>query len=178
MPLSDRENYIRNARFQGAEWTPMHVAVSGASRNQLREDLEDVMARHDWMFPGFEKGKVDYDNWDPGGAYRAGERFTDNWGCVWESAIDGIEGVVTEGPLEDWDAFDDWEAPDPLEVGDRGPVNWDQTRENTAKAKERGALTSGGLPHGFLFMRLTYLRGFENMMLDMALRTPAPAGTD
>ena len=172
MPLSDRENYIRNARFQGPEWIPMNVSISGASRNQLREDLEDVMARHEWMFPGFEKGKVDYDNWDPGPAHRAGEKFTDAWGCVWEAAIDGLEGVVVEHPLADWDALDTWEAPDPLVTADRGPVDWEQTRKNTAAAKERGGLTSGGLPHGFLFMRLTYLRGFENMMLDMATKHP------
>ena len=172
MPLSDRENYLRNARFQGPEWIPMTVSISGASWNQLREDLEDVLLRHSWMFPGFEKGKRDYDNWDPGPAHRAGERFTDAWGCIWQSAIDGIEGVVVEHPLADWDALDTWRPPDPLVTGDRGPVDWNAVRKRVAHAKQTGVLTSGGLPHGFLFMRLTYLRGFENMMIDMATDHP------
>ncbi len=172
MPLTDRENYIRNARFQGPEWIPCHVVLSGASRMQLREEAENVMARHPWMYPGFEKGKLDYDNWDPGPAYRPGESFTDAWGCTWESSIAGIEGVVTDSPLKSWDDLETWEAPDPLVTGDRGPVDWDATRAGVAKAKENGALTMGGVPHGFMFMRLTYLRGFENMMLDMATEDP------
>jgi len=168
MALSNRENYIKNATFQGPEWIPMQLGASGASRMQLREDLEDVMARHEWMFPGFEKGKFDYENWDPGPAHRAGQTFKDAWGCTWGSSIDGIEGVVIEFPLVDWDSFDLWRAPDPLETGDRGPVNWQATREGVQAAKARGDLTMGGLPHGFMFMRLTYLRGFENALLDMA----------
>jgi len=172
MPLSDRENYLRNARFQGPEWVPMNVSISGASWNQLREGLEDVLVRHPWLFPGFEKGKRDYDHWDPGPAHRAGKRFTDAWGCVWEAAIDGLEGVVVEHPLADWEALDSWRPPDPLLTADRGPVDWAGARGNVARAREAGALTSGGLPHGFLFMRLTYLRGFENMMLDFATGHP------
>jgi uroporphyrinogen decarboxylase len=172
LPLSERENYLRNARFQGPEWIPMSLSISGASWNQLREDLEDVLVRHPWMFPGFEKGKRDYENWDPGPAHRAGERFTDAWGCVWESAIDGIEGVVVGHPLADWEALDTWRPPDPLTTGDRGPVNWQQTREGVARAKQAGALTAGSLPHGFLFMRLTYLRGFDSLMVDIAAAEP------
>lgn len=30
----------------------------------------------------------------------------------------------------------------------------------------------GGVAHGFLFMRLTYLRGFENLMIDLATDAP------
>ena len=172
MPLSHRENYIRTARFQGPEWIPMTLSVSGASWNQLRDDLEDVLARHPWMFPGVEKGKRDYDNWDPGPGHRANERFTDAWGCVWLSPLDGIEGVVVEHPLADWSALESWRPPDPLLTADRGPVDWDRTRRNVEQAKARGDLTSGGLPHGFLFMRLTYLRGFENLLLDMATEDP------
>jgi hypothetical protein len=172
MPLSHRENYIRNARFQTPEYIPAAVSVSGASRAQLREDLDEVMARHTWMYPGFEKGKTDFDNFQYGNAYRAGEKFRDNWGCVWETSINGIEGVVTEHPLADWEALAAWQPPDPMTLADRGPVDWEQTRRNVAAAKANGALTAGGVPHGFLFMRLTYLRGFENLMLDMATEDP------
>lgn len=172
MALTHRENYLRNARFEGPEWIPMHVHISGATWNQLRDELEDVLARHEWMFPNFKRGQRDWDNWDPGPAYRAGERFTDAWGCVWESAIDGIEGVLVEHPLEDWSALENWSPPDPLLTGDRGPVNWQAIRQNVAAAKARGELTTGGVPHGFLFMRITYLRGFENALIDMATGEP------
>ena len=172
MPLSYRENFIRNARFQTPEWVPMQVAVSGASWNQLRGELEDVLVRHPWMYPGFEKGQRNYDAWDPGPAHRAHQRFTDSWGCVWEAAIDGLEGVVIEHPLADWAALETWRPPDPLLTGDRGPVDWEGTRKSVAAAKAAGQLTSGGLAHGFLFLRLSYLRGFENLMVDLATDDP------
>lgn len=172
MPLSERENYIRNARMTGPEWIPCHVSISGASWNQLREDLEDVLVRHPILFPGFEKGRRDYEEWDPGPAHRGGERFTDAWGCVWRCEIDGIEGIVEGHPLEDWAKLESYAPPDPLVQGDRGPANWDAARKRVADAKKCGALTAGGVPHGFLFMRLYYLRGFENLMLDFASDAP------
>jgi len=172
MPLSERENYLRNATMTGPQWIPCTVHISGASWNQLREDLEDVLVRHPTLFPGFEKGKRDYDNWDPGPANRAGEYFEDAWGCVWRSEIDGIEGIVQRHPLEDWSKLTSWRPPDPLKTGDRGPVDWESIARNVQDAKKRGELTRGGVAHGFLFMRLTYLRGFDNLMTDLVDEPP------
>ena len=172
MALSERENYLRNARMIGPEWMPYSVHISGASWDHLRGDLEDVLARHPTLFPGFEKGKRDYENWDPGPANRAGERFTDAWGCVWHSAIDGIEGVVEESPLDDWSKLDTWSPPDPLVQGDRAPADWEAAARYFKAAEEKGELTTGGVAHGFFFMRLYYLRGFENLMEDLVFRAP------
>jgi hypothetical protein len=172
MPLSDRENYLRNASMTGPEWIPCSVGISGASWDQWRGEMEDVLVRHPTLFPGFEKGKRDYDDRDYGPAHRAGERFTDAWGCVWRSEIDGIEGQVELHPLDDWSRLDSYRAPDPMAQGDRGPVDYEQHRRDIERAREQGRLTSGGVAHGFLFMRLWYLRGFENLMLDIATDDP------
>ena len=172
MALTDRENFLRNARFEGPEWMPFGVAISGATWNQLREDLEDVCERHPTVFPGFEKGKRDFANLPFADAYRAEESFTDNWGCVWDSAIDGIEGIVSGHPLADWSALDTWQPPDPMAQTDRGQVDWDARLEGVRQAREAGQLTSGSLGHGYLFMRLYYLRGFENLMFDIATDEP------
>jgi uroporphyrinogen-III decarboxylase len=45
-------------------------------------------------------------------------------------------------------------------------------RRNAEAARARGDVASGGLPHGFMLMRLWYLRGFENLMLDIATDEP------
>lgn len=172
MPLTDRENYLRNASFQYPEFTPMHIGISNASWDQWRDEMEEVVARHSTIWPNFEKGKRDWDHFNFGPAHTKGEPFKDAWGCVWETSVNGIEGVVIEAPLESWDNWDAWRAPNPLERGDRGPADWEQTRRTIQAAKARGDLTAGGLPHGFFFMRLTYLRGFENMMMDMAIEHP------
>jgi len=172
MPLSDRENYLRNASFQYPEWMPAVVAISNASWDEWRGEMEDVVARHPRLWPGFEKGRRDWERFDFGPANTKGVPFKDAWGCVWETSMNGIEGVVTEPPLESWSQWDSWQAPDPLLTGDRGPVDWDRIRRDMQLRKDRGELCSGGLPHGFFFMRLTYLRGFENMMMDMLTEEP------
>jgi len=172
MALSYRENYLRNASFEGPEYTPAHISISNASWDQWRDEMEDVVAHHPRIWPNFEKGKRDWDHFDFGPAHTKDVPFKDAWGCVWESSVNGIEGVVTEAPLADWAQWDQWQAPDALTTADRGPADWDAVRRRVQEAKAKGELTTGGLPHGFLFMRLTYLRGFSNMMMDMATEEP------
>jgi uroporphyrinogen-III decarboxylase len=172
MSLTDRENYLRNVTMTGPEWIPMNVYVSDAARDQYRDEMEEVMACHPAIFRDFEKGRRNYADYEFAPAYREGERFTDAWGCVWMSDINGIEGQVIEHPLDDWSKLKDYKVPDPLETADRGPATWEQDRKRIREAKEKGDLTAGGVPHGFLYMRLTYLRGFENTMIDVATEDP------
>lgn len=172
MPLTNRENYLRNASFQNPERMPVFLGISNGSWDQWRDEMEEVAARHPRIWPGFEKGRRDWDHFDFGPAHTAGQPYKDAWGCVWETSTNGIEGVVTKPPLESWDNWETWQAPDALVQADRGPADWERKREETEAAKRRGDLACGGLPHGFLFMRLTYLRGFDNMMIDMATEHP------
>ena len=172
MALTERENYLRNASFQGPEWIPCWVSISTASWLQWREEMEEVCARHPVLFPGFRKGQRDFDRLDPGPAHRAGELFTDAWDCVWKSEIDGLAGQVVRSPLGDWEALDSYRPPDPLVTGDRGPADWEAARRRVAQARARGEVAWGSLPHGFFFMRLYYLRGFDNFMVDVAQEEP------
>lgn len=172
MPLSDRENFLRNVEMTGPDWTPCCLSISGATWNQLGAELEDVLLRHPVLFPGYEKGKREFREPDEYGLIGIDETHTDAWGCVWQQSIDGIAGIVIEEPLDDWAKFDGYQPPDPLVQGDRGEVDWEQRRNNIAKAKSEGRLTSGSTSHGFLFMRLYYLRGFDNFMMDVATEEP------
>lgn len=172
MPMSYRENYLRNVRLGGPEHMPCTVSISGGAWNMWRGEMEDVCSRHPLLFPGFEKGKRDFDHWDFGPAHRAGEDFRDAWGCVWHSDIDGIEGVVVEHPLADWGRLPAYRAPDADLQRDRGPADWDAAARQAADARASGQIASGSLAHGFLLMRMYYLRGFENLMLDFAAGEP------
>ncbi len=42
--MTERENYLRTATFQGGEWLPTAVGISPTSWLQLREELENVAA--------------------------------------------------------------------------------------------------------------------------------------
>lgn len=76
-------------------------------------------------------------------SYHAG-KFTDAWGCVWENISEGYESIVTGHPLPD-----------------RGDV-WN------LRAPDEDI----GTPHGFMYLRLMDLRGFEEIMIDFAEEPP------
>jgi len=71
-------------------------------------------------------------------------RHVDAWGCVWSNIHTGMEAIVTERPVPTREA-----------VRSLAPPTVDD-----------------GLPHGFMFLRLTDLRGFEEAMLDFAEEPP------
>jgi len=170
--ISERENYLRNVSMTGPEWIPCYCHISDASWSQLREELEEVLIRHPKLFPNFKKGQRDYENRDFGPAHRANELYTDAWGCTWCTKINGLEGQVVKSPLVDWSNLETYKPPNPLVQGDRGLANWEKRTQEIEKDKKECHLTIGGLPHGFFFMRLYYLRGFENLMIDIANQAP------
>lgn len=165
--MNRRENYLRAARFQYPEMIPVTVDINDASWDTYREEMEKVACRYPEFFPQVHPGWRDYEHFEFAPAYRQNEKFLDNWGCVWESPRNGLEGVVTGNPLEDWSALSDWHMPDIDTEADRGPRDWNALKKDYAARCARGDLAIAGLPHGFLFLRMTYLRGFENALCDM-----------
>lgn len=67
--------------------------------------------------------------------------FTDEWGCVWSNIDEGMESIVKSHPVPNRE--------DILSL--KIPPNRD-----------------GRLPHGFMYLRLLDLRGFEEAMMDFA----------
>ena len=170
--LNDRDNYIRTANFNNPEWIPSSVGISDGSWDQYRDDMESMAIHNNDFFPNVYPGWRDYDQYEFAPANRKGEKFWDNWGCRWESPINGIEGVVTYYPLHDWNNYDGYRMPDIETQSDRKPCDWDEIAQNIKNARMEGLLTRGSLPHGFLFLRLTYLRGFENALCDLLDEDP------
>ena len=93
--------------------------------------------------------------------------WTDPWGCLWRFPGDYLDGQVIGHPLADWDAFAGYTPPDPAEHRD-----WDAFARDAEQKRQAGKVVSGGLPHGFLYLQLTYLRGFSGFMMDLAERRP------
>ena len=90
-----------------------------------------------------EHKKGDQDYDEVGGRYTSGEHV-DPWGCVWSNIREGMDSIVTGHPVP--------------------------TRESvhTLKAPKEDM----GFPHGFMFLRLTDLRGFNEAMIDFAEEPP------
>jgi hypothetical protein len=172
--MSDRENYLRCVEMRGPERIPCHVGVHYVWF-KYREALEDLVLEHPIIFGNYERGSTDFDNL---GIKYSGNLTIDEWKCVWGFIKDGIMGQVVENPIDSWEKFEDYRPPDyPLwgpPTGGGSPIgkSWSWAQREMKEARENGELTSGGLPHGFMWMRLHYLRGFANLMMDFVREDP------
>jgi len=167
--VSDRrDNWLRAARFERPALIPMRFHVTPPCWSHYPQDaLQELMAEHPLLFPGFtpsaEPIQPSFPPWQ-----RAGVPYTDGWGCVWETTVDGSTGAVIRPALETWDAFDDYEPPDPETHDGWGRRDWDRIAEGIRNARANGRLAAGGLRHGHTFLTLSYIRGYESLLFDMA----------
>jgi hypothetical protein len=166
--MERRENILRAVRFECPEYIPMSFHINAACWHAYPQDaLPELMAEHPLLFPDFDPpAKPVTPQYGPN--QRAGEPFTDDWGCVWETTDDGITGTVTGHPLADWSALAGYVPPDPDEVSGLGPIDWAKIASNLQSASEEGRLAAASLPHGHTFLLLQSLRGYQNLIFDMA----------
>jgi len=165
--MNDRENFLRTLEFRNPEWIPCTIGFSPLTWHTYREKLEQIVLKHPRIFKDYKKGSINFDDFPPG--YRKG-KFKDNWGCVWENHLEGLEGQVVEYPLADWKALDTYRPPDFLTKTERGDINWEKIKEDIEENRKKGLLTLGNGER--LFDRLYFLRGFENLMIDFATDDP------
>lgn len=166
-------NYLKTIYFDNPEWTICAISLMPATWIKYRERLEEVVLAHPRCFPGYVKGSKNFDDVGTHPLYHYGN-YTDGWGVVWKNIEHGLDSISVNHPLEDWAALDTYVPPDPMVQGAFGKQpDWEQVRRDMAASKAKGGLASGGgLPHGFMYMYLYYLRGFDNLMLDLATDDP------
>lgn len=170
--MSRRENILRAIRFERPESIPMQFHISEACWSRYDPNaLQDLMEGHPLLFPDYKRKAVITPQFGP--RARKGESFTDPWGCVWECAENGMTGAVRQHPLADWSALAAYEAPDPARTNGHLPLDWARIRADAERKRAAGQTVYGQLLHGHTFLRLTYLRGYENVLLDMADGAPA-----
>lgn len=178
--VSRRDIYLRMARFGSPKTMLATIAPFYPVWNIYREKLEDIAKRYPELFPYYDPKDVGYI--DPPGIPYTDIVKVDAFGCVWRSKVVGYIGEVVKHPLDDWSKFRDFKLPDP-EAGvptESGEVNyltrpgmikavvpWNEILDSMERARERGDIVSAWIPHGFLFLRLIYLRGWANLFIDM-----------
>ncbi len=94
--------------------------------------------------------------------YQLGQ-YTDEWGCVWENAMPGIKGQVVVHPLADWARLPDYALP-PALLPDVKSLN-----ERIRRSGHTRYMRVGGWR---FFEQLVFLRGFENVLIDLAGGSP------
>ena len=133
-------DFMKAIRMESPSVIPTTVGFLPAAWIHHGKAIQDIVDAFPQFFPaGYS---VDYS--DPStvahGTYKAGEHI-DEWGCVWSNVDEGMEAIVTGHPVkEPEDVFS-------LQI----PAN-----------------RNGSLPHGFMYLRLLDLCGFENAMMMFA----------
>ena len=178
------ENTLRAIRFERPEHIPVIFWINPACWHHYPQDaLFELMAEHRLLFPPSSVLRKESQGLrtDPdkiGDAVlpelapweRAGKPYTDVWGCVWETTDDGITGAVTKHPRADWNALQDFTPPDPTQTNGMAAIDSSAIEDKIQRAAAEGKHSTGSLEHGHAFLRLSYLRGYERLLLDMADR--------
>ena len=129
---------IKAMTYGSPEELPVSVGVLPALWMKHTKEMTEIAKRYPRLF-GEIGDDFDYRKSFPA-TYHMGN-FTDEWGCVWSNIEEGMESIVTGHPVK--------------------------SREDirTLKIPEN---RDGRMPHGFMYLRILDLRGFEEAMLDFA----------
>jgi len=166
------DNKLRAIKFQAPDYIPMTFHINDACWNAYEQDeLFELMESHTLLFPDFKRPVGRYEPVYEAVA-RKDEPYTDDFGCVWTTATDGITGTVTKHPLADWAAFETWKCPNPAISMGLGPVDWAAEKHRIESSKAAGTMACGGLRHGHTFLQLCDLRGYENLLFDFIDEDP------
>ncbi len=140
--MDDHDDRMKAMLFEGPEYIPVQVTFVPATWMRHRDELDALLRRHPIVFGDDQPDSRDYDGLAKD-TYVEG-RYVDAWGCTWENIHTGMDAMVTGHPVP--------------------------TREGVRALKPPAE--DAGLPHGFMYMRLFYLRGFEELMVDFAEEPP------
>ena len=155
--LVKRESFLEMVRGEGTGLVPASVFVNGSLWDSAPELFKRLQAECSHVVFRQERA-----------AEREKENLLrDGWGCVWHYPGGYMDGQVVEHPLADWSAFSSYRPPQAEKYRD-----WPAEAEAARQAKVKGELVRGSIAHGFLYLELTYLRGFENFMTDLAGEKP------
>jgi len=158
------KNTLRAIRFDRPEYVPVVFWINPACWHHYPPDaLHKLVSNHPLLFPDPSSLAVPLAPWE-----RAGKPYVDSWGCTWETTDDGITGSVIRHPLADWETLESLTPPDPGQTNGMAPIDWRDIKEKIANIRHNGEIPVGSLEHGHAFLRLSYLRGYEQLLYDMA----------
>lgn len=165
--MNYREAVLRTIHFENPDYIPMVFHINSSCWSHYPNDqLQELICRYSFLFPNLDGQQRIETKHQP--TESVGKPFVDGWGCVLQTTENGIMGAVVEHPLTTWTNFDNYVPPDPSVDSGRGKINWEQIAREFHGAALSGQLAMGGLRHGHTFLTLADIRGYENLLLDMA----------
>ncbi|MCL1857661.1 MAG: hypothetical protein FWF92_00290 [Oscillospiraceae bacterium] len=123
--------------FQNPNEIPVSFWLCNPTWKRFGDDLEKLVLEHPRFFPEYKKGEYK-DYKNDWWAYQPGKHL-DHWGCEWNNIIEGHDSICINHPVK---TLED-------------ALNISIPEQNI------------GLEHGLIFLRYTYLRGYEEAMIDL-----------
>jgi len=140
--VTAQQDRLKALNFGHPDTIPVSVGILPAAWMKYREALDGLVAQHPIIFGSQGEKARDYDAIHTE-TYIAGDHV-DAWGCVWSNVKTGMEAIVTGHPV---------------------PTRADVRALELPKE-------DSGFPHGFMYLRLQDLRGFEELMVDFGEQPP------
>ena len=156
--MTSRERVRRALTFQNPDRAPRELWRLPGVEMFRRAELDAVLGRYpeDFVYPEVKYGKADRASGTP----NVVGTYTDEWGCVWHVGEPGVIGEVKGPVLPDWAALDHLRPPDEiLDEADFSKVN--ASCAATDKFVKAGTTVRP-------FERMQFLRGTENLYMDLA----------
>ena len=168
--MNARERVRRTLSHQSPDRAPRELWALPGIGMYRRDELDALLASYpsDFASPDVTHGT------GPDVQYGTGHKtrgtpavvgtYVDEWGCPFTVAEPGVIGEVKAPPLADWSALDHLKAPDEiLELADFSRV--DAGCAATDKFVKAGTTVRP-------FERMQFLRGSENLFMDLAWGVP------
>lgn len=119
------QNTRRAIRFERPDHILMVFWGNPACWHHYRpEILFERMADHPLLFPDLVPGRATIA--EPAPWERVDLPFKDAWGCLWQTADDGITGIVTRHPLADWADLASFVPPNPARTNAMSEIDRQQ----------------------------------------------------
>jgi len=154
---NQRERYFKNIELEGDPLVHSSIYITYPVWEQYKERLDWLEKFSPNVSAGIGRSS----------SCAANSEVTDVWGCHWIYPLESLDGINIGHPVEPLTDLKNYQPPDPDKFTD-----WEQARKNIENTKANGGVAHGGTDHGFVFLRLTYLRGFDNFMLDVGAERP------
>jgi hypothetical protein len=163
--MNSRERVQRTLDFKPADRVPRQLWRVPWVNMFAAKDLQALLKEYpeDFIGAGSVMGQSKRATGVP---FRKGT-YTDEWGCVWDCGEDGVVGEVKNPTMgESWAALDTFTPPwEILENANWNAVNIAQ--DKNLKSENKYMLLGCGGP----FERMQFIRGTENLFMDMAYET-------
>lgn len=157
--MTSRERVIRAIEFGEPDRMPLWPRVNGSAWTAYGDALGELLAGYP-IDLGPRGPKVPAKQEKP-------LSWVDDWGCRWQTQRGDYFGFVVGHPLAEREALSSYEFPD------YGRSDYDEQFRRQAEAFARRdmttyALAGGATEYGVLWYRMLWLRGMENLLIDLA----------